>query len=491
MRQYLSGLTNHRDDEWGTDRTAFARQVIAAVRGAVGPDPIVGLRLSCDELAPWAGITAEQAVVLAAELCGGGLVDYLCVVRGSIFSVEKTRADHHEPEGYNLELCRTVREALAASEPAVAVVLQGSVVSVDRAEAALADGVCDAVEMTRANLADPDLVAKAAAGDAARIRPCLRCNQACQVRDARNPIISCVGEPSTGHECSDPDWTAAAAGAAARPVLVVGGGPAGLEAARVAAERGHPVTVVEQRDRLGGMAAAAGPAQPLVAWQAAELGRLGVTIRLGTDGAAVLAGPGSAATPVEGSPVDGALVIQCTGSQPGDRPFTVDDGATVVDVGELRFGGAVLPAEGPIALYDPIGGPIAVALAEELGERAVLITGDHIAGNELSRTGDLAPANVRLQQRSVRIERRARLRRVTADHVVLEDRYSGETRPVAAVAVVDCGFREPAPPLAGATVQAGDCVAPRTVYEAVLEGRRAALALDGPGGMGGPGGVAR
>ncbi|MEZ5265839.1 MAG: hypothetical protein R2755_29555 [Acidimicrobiales bacterium] len=74
-----------------------------------------------------------------------------------------------------------------------------------------------------------------------------------------------------------------------------------------------------------------------------------------------------------------------------------------------------LPADGPIVVFDPIGGPIAVALAEELGERAVLVTPDHIAGNELSRTGDLAPANVRLQQRAVRIERRSLLRRVAPD----------------------------------------------------------------------------
>ena len=88
VRQFLSGLTNQRTDEWGSDRARFACDVLAAVRAAVGPTRVVGLRLSCDELAPWAGITPEQAPGLAASLVDG--VDYLVVVRGSIFSVEQT-----------------------------------------------------------------------------------------------------------------------------------------------------------------------------------------------------------------------------------------------------------------------------------------------------------------------------------------------------------------------------------------------------------------
>jgi 2,4-dienoyl-CoA reductase (NADPH2) len=137
----------------------------------------------------------------------------------------------------------------------------------------------------------------------------------------------------------------------------------------------------------------------------------------------------------------------------------------------------VLPAEGPVVLIDPIGGPIAVALAEELGDRAVLITQDQIAGNELSRTGDLAPANVRLAQRGVRIERRSIVRAVRPGHVEIEDRFTGRRRSVECAAVVDCGFRLPTDALPSVDARIGDCVAPRTILEAVLEARRAALAL--------------
>ncbi|MEZ5274177.1 MAG: mycofactocin system FadH/OYE family oxidoreductase 1 [Ilumatobacteraceae bacterium] len=450
VRQFLSGLTNHRDDVWGVDRWLFASEVIEAVRAAIG-DRVVGLRLSCDELAPWAGITPEQAPELAARLVGFG-IDYVVVTRGSIYSAEKTRADVHEPTGYNIDVTRAVKAALADTP----VFLQGSVVEAGQAEWALGDGVCDGVEMTRAQLADPDLVAKVRDGLAPR--PCLRCNQTCQVRDARNPIVTCVGEPTTGRETEDPDWYAPTAHA--RDVLVVGGGVAGMETARVAARRGHTVRLVERSDHLGGMAALTGPGGPLVEWLAACLADAGMEVLLGTDH--------TAARP-------GEVVVQCTGSQPGRRPYDVAEGSTVVDVVDVRRGTA-LPA-GPIALFDPIGGPIAVALAEELGERAILITQDQIAGNELSRSGDLAPANVRLQQRGVRIERRSLLRAVRAGEVELEDRFSGARRTIACAALVDCGFRLPDTPLPGAAHQAGDCVAPRTIHEAVLEGRRVALAL--------------
>ncbi|MDO9174322.1 MAG: FAD-dependent oxidoreductase, partial [Actinomycetota bacterium] len=346
VRQFLSGLTNQRDDPWGHDRLMFARQVIAAVRDAVGTS-LVGLRLSCDELAPWAGITPDMAVELAAVLREH--VDHLVVVRGSIFSAEKTRPDFHEPANFNVDLCRRVRAAV----PGLPVFLLGSVVDPSAAESALRDDVCDGVEMTRAQIADPDLFAKLRDGRGGDVRPCIRCNQTCQVRDARNPVVTCVVEPSAGRETEDPNWYAA--DPRPRDVLVVGGGVAGLETARVAALRGHRVRLVEHTDQLGGTAALLDHAAPFVEWLAEQCRSAGVSVELCADQSAATA--------------DDTLV-QCTGGRPGTRSYTVEPGATVVDAVDawqaLVRGHGHLPA-GPIALFDPIGGPIAVRLAEQLG----------------------------------------------------------------------------------------------------------------------------
>ncbi|CAN5588615.1 FAD-dependent oxidoreductase [soil metagenome] len=450
VRQFLSGLTNQRDDEWGGDRLKFARDVLEAIRASIGMDAVLGLRLSCDELAPWAGITPDAAADIARELAP--TLGYLVVTRGSIYSADKTRADFHEPPGYNIELCRQIKAA-AGSAP---VFLQGSVVDCGQAEWAITDGVCDGVEMTRAQIADPDLVAKVRNGS--QPRPCLRCNQTCQVRDVRSPIVTCVGEPTSGRETEDPDWYATAP--LPRDVLVIGAGIAGLETARVAAARGHRVRIVDRADRIGGVAALAGPGAQLVEWLGHEVSKADGKVQLQTEYA---------------GPEKGEVVVQCTGSRPGAATYEIAPDANVFDVMDI-YRGVALP-EGPIALFDPIGGPIAIALAESLGARAILITQDQIAGNELSRSGDLAPANVRLAQLGVRIERRSILRTVRAGQVELQDRFSGERRTIACSALVDCGFRLPTEPLADAIAQAGDCVAPRTIHEAVLEARRVAVAL--------------
>jgi len=467
VRQFLSGLTNHRGDDWGADRLLLARQVLDAVRRGAGDGAVVGLRLSCDELAPWAGITPELAPEIAAALAEH--VDYVTVVKGSIFSVSATRPDGHVPPGFNLDLARAIRAALPER---VAVIAQGSIVEWGQAEWAVGDGVCDGVEMTRAQIADADLVAKLRAGQGERIRPCILCNQACQVRDARNPIVSCVVDPRSGHELEDPDPDVTPVAVAPRDVLVAGGGVAGLELARVAARQGHRVTVAERSGELGGTvrtAARAAGRERLAAiadWLVAECERLGVKLETGRE-------VGAADRPD----------VLCTGSLPGRRAYEVADGATVRTAAEVLDDPAGVP-EGAVLVWDPIGGPIGVSVAETLraaGRDVHLATPDLIAGNELSRTGDLAPANVRLQSSGVVIERRSLLRAVRPGEVELEDRFTGVRRTLAAAAVVDAGHRLPGDELWRATGErlprAGDAVAPRTILEAVLEGRRRALEL--------------
>jgi NADPH-dependent 2,4-dienoyl-CoA reductase/sulfur reductase-like enzyme len=258
------------------------------------------------------------------------------------------------------------------------------------------------------------------------------------------------------------------------PVTIVGGGPAGLECARVAAQTGRRVRVFERRPRLGGMVrvAAEGAGRSrlirLVDWLEAECRRADVEFILDRDG------PSSSDEPT----------VRCTGGRP-DRPrYQIAEGATVLraeTVLEALGSGRTLDLPpGLVALWDPIGRSTAVSLAERLSglRSVVLITPDLIVGTLLAGTGDLAGVNSRLEQAGARLQKRSILRRVEAGLVAIEDRFDGRETIIEAGSLIDCGYRVPLDDVDdGEGVRAGDAVAPRTIYEAILEGRAAALAL--------------
>ncbi len=259
-------------------------------------------------------------------------------------------------------------------------------------------------------------------------------------------------------------------------VLVVGGGPAGLEAARIAALRGYRVRLAERGGQAGGTlrAAAVGPGRERMAlladWLDAECRRLGVRLDTGTE---------ITAADLDAARASGAEIILATGSRPAARfdPTVTVDALSVLSAARLP--------DGQVVVHDPVGGPVGVAVAEWLaarGCRVAMVTPDQVVGTQLSLTGDLADANARLQRAGVVRELRSLLREVSGGTALLEDVWTGEQHRIECAVLVDCGHRLPAEELyqqRPGTPRAGDCVAPRTVAEAVLEGRRAGQLVGG------------
>ena len=471
LRQFCSGLTNLRDDAYGADRLTLLRDVLQAVRGALG-DKVLGLRWCADELAPWAGLTAASATELLGSIAAD--VDYVCVVRGSIYTEAATQPDGHDAEGFNEAMTTQACSALRAAGIETPVCAQGSIVDVAMASRLVADGVCDMVEMTRAQIADPDLCEKARSDRADRIRPCILCNQHCLVRDPRNPIVSCCVNPVAGHEHDDAsigvDGAAGATPGRRGDAVVIGGGVAGMEAARILTRQGHRVTLFEQRDVLGGAlrTAARLPGRERLAllctWLERELAHEGVTVVTGRE--------------VDQSELgEHPVVLAATGArspEPGLR-----DG----DDGSVERFDAIAAAQGralrgDVVVLDPIGGPIGIAVAElalSAGARVTLVTPDVVVGSQLAASGDLVAANARLAAGGATLVLHAVAVRVAEGAVVVEDRFTGSIVSIRADQCVDAGHRLPGRAWEPPARLIGDVVAPRGIQAAMLEARRAAL----------------
>ena len=250
VRGFLSPATNKRTDQYGgtlSNRARLLLDISSAVRKAIGNDLALGVRLCGDEFIE-GGTTIDEAVEIAKLVEASGNVDYINtsigVATASLFMIE---ASMHIPPGYATFIPSAIRKAVDL--PVVGV---GRFKDPLQAERALADGHCDLVGVVRGQIADPDFAAKARAGATDDIRLCLSCNQECVGRMGLNRWLGCIENPQTGREA---EWKATQhvkLSPTPTHVLVVGAGPAGLQAAIAAARNGHRVTVLEKEELAGG-----------------------------------------------------------------------------------------------------------------------------------------------------------------------------------------------------------------------------------------------
>ena len=287
VEQFWSPSVNLREDVYGGDiegRMRFSVEVVEAVANAVPEEFLVAFRLTGDPLYDVVGLRAEDMVEIAGRLDAIGRIDFFNVSGGTGNTLESQAAtvpgDTFAPACY-LPAARRLRERVS-----VPVLAAGRILDVATADAAIAQGDCDLVAMTRAIIADPDLPRKAQGGLEQLIRPCIAINEGCIGRDYQGLPMLCAVNPAIAW----PRLAEPAPAAKRCRVVVVGGGPAGTEAARVAAERGHQVIVFEQSRRLGGQLALAATARERphlgrhIGWLERELERLDVDVRLGAVG---------------------------------------------------------------------------------------------------------------------------------------------------------------------------------------------------------------
>ncbi len=248
IQQFLSPFSNRRSDAWGgsfENRLRFPREILLRVRRRVGARAIVGYRMGVEEFTQ-GGLTVDDTLEVARILCSEGLADYLSLAQGNFNSIETHLPDRHAP----ILVYRSLHARFKGVAGDVPVIASTRIQHPDQVEEMVANGEADMVGLCRALLADPEWPAKAQSGRADEIRRCIACNQ-CWAWIAAGEPIACATNPMTGREDRWPKLERDRADIPRR-VLVVGGGPAGLEATRVATARGHDVVLVEQQPELGG-----------------------------------------------------------------------------------------------------------------------------------------------------------------------------------------------------------------------------------------------
>jgi 2,4-dienoyl-CoA reductase-like NADH-dependent reductase (Old Yellow Enzyme family) len=444
IEQFLSPANNVRTDEYGgslENRMRFLMEILRAIRAEVGEDYCVGIRLPNEEYIP--GGMTPQDVAEVAKLVEP-YVDYVSLHMGSYWRFHKLLSPMDDPLGSEMPVNEVITRVV--DKPTIVV---GRIMTLDHAEHIVSSGGADMVSMVRALIADPALVNKARDGDENLIRPCIGSNFGCVGSLMSTGTLSCVVNVAAAEETTVSFEPSPAE--VHKRVLVAGGGPGGLEAARTAALRGHEVHLYEATRRLGGQVAIAASAPhrsdvgAITEWLTSEIERLGVTIRL-----ASMVEPDLVA---ELSPDE---VIIATGSSPRRDGFQLATPIAPVPGFDLPhvftswdvfgFGGRAR-LEDPAVVFDDTGTFEAISVADALlaaGLKVTMVARSQAIGENLPYPpATVGAARERLMSGDFDFIGGHYLQGITADEVVIGVPFTERVRTVPARTVVIVTYNHP------------------------------------------------
>jgi mycofactocin system FadH/OYE family oxidoreductase 2 len=480
MRQFFSPYYNRREDAYGgslDNRMRFALEVIQAVRAEIGRDFTLGIRLCGDELIP-AGLTLDDVIEIARRLEATGLLDFINTSIGEFHNLYMVEGSMHTPPGYQLFVSAGIREAVD-----LPVFCTGRIKDPLQAERILREGLADMVDVVRGQICDPAFTRKAREGHSESIRLCISCNQYCIGRMGLNLSLGCIQTPATGNEQRYPALTPLHMVDRAPRLIVVGGGPAGMQAAKVAAQRGYRVTLYERERELGGQINLLVRVPNRVEFGDAsrnlqrELQEAGVEVHRGVEATAEM---------IEAQHPD--AVIVATGSLPQLPPVPGADQPYVATVWQVLQGEKSAQPGDYVLIYDQLGFHQATSTAEhlaELGYSVEVVTPQFYVGGDLSVTLDIELWYRRALAKHIRMTPNHFLAGLDTSGATIINNYTGQARHLENIALAvlvtpqmpnDALYQQ----LQGkvrSLYRVGDCLAPRRVEHAILDGERVARTL--------------